>query len=125
MVEFSVWDIFRNLLLAARWTVVLSLIAFVGGGLVGLALLIARLTKSTLAHKLVDEVGDLRRAIAIARELGDLGPDGDPRLVHYPKPMNFLEVLREDRLSLFAAVFARGVRSLWRPTSGAWSLLSY
>ena len=30
MVEFSVWDILRNLLLAARWTVVLSLIAFVG-----------------------------------------------------------------------------------------------
>jgi polar amino acid transport system permease protein len=53
MVEFSVWDIFRNLLLAARWTVVLSLIAFVGGGIVGLALLVARLTKSPLAHKLV------------------------------------------------------------------------
>ena len=33
MVEFTLWDIFRNLLLAARWTVVLSLIAFVGGGL--------------------------------------------------------------------------------------------
>ena len=33
MVEFSLWDIVRNLLLAARWTVVLSLIAFVGGGL--------------------------------------------------------------------------------------------
>ena len=43
MIEFSLWDIVRNLLLAARWTVVLSLIAFVGGGLVGLALLTARL----------------------------------------------------------------------------------
>ena len=32
MVDFSLWDIFRNLLLALRWTVVLSLIAFVGGG---------------------------------------------------------------------------------------------
>ena len=42
MLEFSLWDILRNLLLAARWTVVLSLIAFIGGGLVGLALLIAR-----------------------------------------------------------------------------------
>ena len=37
MVEFSLWDILRNLLLALRWTVALSLIAFVGGGLVGLA----------------------------------------------------------------------------------------
>ena len=45
MVEFTLWDIFRNLLLAARWTVVLSLIAFIGGGLVGLALLLARLAK--------------------------------------------------------------------------------
>ena len=43
MVDFSVWQILWNLLLAARWTVVLSLIAFVGGGVVGLALLTARL----------------------------------------------------------------------------------
>jgi polar amino acid transport system permease protein len=45
MVEFSLWDIVRNLLLAVRWTVVLSLIAFIGGGLVGLALLLARIAK--------------------------------------------------------------------------------
>jgi polar amino acid transport system permease protein len=46
VVEFSLWDIVSNLLLAARWTLVLSLIAFVGGGLVGLALLVARTTHS-------------------------------------------------------------------------------
>jgi polar amino acid transport system permease protein len=45
MVDFSLWDIFRNLLLAGRWTVALSLVAFVGGGLVGLALLLARLAR--------------------------------------------------------------------------------
>jgi polar amino acid transport system permease protein len=45
MVDFSLWDIFRNLLLAVRWTVALSLIAFVGGGLVGLALLVLRIAK--------------------------------------------------------------------------------
>ena len=43
MVDFSLWDIFRNLLLTARWTVALSLVAFVGGGIVGLALLIVRI----------------------------------------------------------------------------------
>jgi polar amino acid transport system permease protein len=43
MVDFSLWDILRNLLLAARWTAALSLTAFVGGGLVGLALLIVRI----------------------------------------------------------------------------------
>ncbi|MBT9501525.1 MAG: amino acid ABC transporter permease [Burkholderiaceae bacterium] len=46
MVDFSLWDIFRNLLLAGRWTVGLSLIAFIGGGLVGLALLLLRLSKA-------------------------------------------------------------------------------
>jgi polar amino acid transport system permease protein len=45
VVEFTLWDIFRNLLLAGRWTVLLSLMAFIGGGLVGLALLLARLAK--------------------------------------------------------------------------------
>ena len=53
MVDFSIWDIFRNLLLAARWTVLLSLIAFIGGGLVGLALLIARIAKLRFADRLV------------------------------------------------------------------------
>jgi polar amino acid transport system permease protein len=53
MVDFSIWDIFRNLLLAGRWTVALSLIAFIGGGLVGLALLVLRLTKMPMADKLV------------------------------------------------------------------------
>ncbi len=53
MVEFSVWDIFRNLLLAARWTVVLSAIAFIGGGIVGMALLIARLSKAKGVEPLV------------------------------------------------------------------------
>jgi len=45
MVEFTLWDIARNLLLAARWTIALSAIAFIGGGLVGLALLTARVAK--------------------------------------------------------------------------------
>ena len=53
MVDFSLWDILRNLLLAARWTVTLSLIAFIGGGLVGLALLIARIAKLRFADRLV------------------------------------------------------------------------
>jgi len=53
MVEFTLWDIARNLLLAARWTVLLSLIAFVGGGLVGLALLLARVAKWPGAERYV------------------------------------------------------------------------
>ncbi|MEO6743525.1 MAG: amino acid ABC transporter permease [Caldimonas sp.] len=53
MVDFSIWDIVRNLLLALRWTVLLSLIAFVGGGLVGLALLVARIARLRGAEPLV------------------------------------------------------------------------
>jgi polar amino acid transport system permease protein len=54
MVDFSLWDILRNLLLAARWTVALSLIAFVGGGLVGIALLCLRVSPLPAAQKLVN-----------------------------------------------------------------------
>ena len=46
MVDFTLWDIARNLLLAARWTVALSLIAFIGGGLVALLLLMLRFTRA-------------------------------------------------------------------------------
>jgi polar amino acid transport system permease protein len=53
MVDFSLWDIVRNLLLAMRWTVVLSLIAFAGGGLVGFLLLITRLSHFNLGQRLV------------------------------------------------------------------------
>jgi polar amino acid transport system permease protein len=40
--DFTLWDILRNLLLAARWTVLLSIVAFLGGGVVGLGILLAR-----------------------------------------------------------------------------------
>jgi polar amino acid transport system permease protein len=45
MVEFSAYDIFSNLILAMRWTIALSLMAFLGGGTVGLSLLVLRLTQ--------------------------------------------------------------------------------
>ena len=42
MLQFSFWDILSNLLIATQWTIVLSLIAFLCGGIVGLALLFMR-----------------------------------------------------------------------------------
>jgi polar amino acid transport system permease protein len=53
MFEFSAWDIARNLLLAMRWTIGLSLIAFIGGGLVGALLVVMRLTGNRLVRGLV------------------------------------------------------------------------
>jgi len=53
MTDFSLWDILRNLLLALRWTIVLSLIAFVGGGIVGALLLFLRLRGGRAVGKAV------------------------------------------------------------------------
>jgi polar amino acid transport system permease protein len=44
MTEFTDWDILRNLLLAARWAVALSLVAFAGGASVGLLILLLRIS---------------------------------------------------------------------------------
>ena len=46
MGDFSLWDILRNLLLGARWTVALSLMAFTLGGMVGLLALFARISRN-------------------------------------------------------------------------------
>ncbi|GLS30027.1 polar amino acid transport system permease protein [Mesorhizobium albiziae] len=51
MIEFTLWDIVRNLLLAARWTVLLSIVAFVGGALVGLVILFLRIAKNKWARR--------------------------------------------------------------------------
>ena len=50
MTEFTLWDILRNLLLATRWTIVLSLVSFVGGGLVGLLLLFMRIGRAHIGR---------------------------------------------------------------------------
>ncbi len=53
MFEFTLWDIARNLLLAMRWTIGLSLIAFIGGGVVGALLVVVRLTGNRFMRGLV------------------------------------------------------------------------
>ncbi|WP_016834816.1 amino acid ABC transporter permease [Herbaspirillum lusitanum] len=45
MISFSLWDIVRNLLLAGRWTVLLSLATFLLGSVVGMMILFARISK--------------------------------------------------------------------------------
>jgi polar amino acid transport system permease protein len=42
MLQFSFWDILSNLLIATQWTLILSAIAFVSGGVLGLILLFMR-----------------------------------------------------------------------------------
>jgi len=52
MNDISTWDIVRNLLDGALWTIGLSLTAFVLGGIAGLALLFARIAKNPIPRRL-------------------------------------------------------------------------
>jgi len=44
MISFTLWDMTRHLLVGAGWTIVLSVIAFVFGGAMGLAVLCVRIS---------------------------------------------------------------------------------
>ncbi|EJK82223.1 amino acid ABC transporter permease [Rhizobium rhizogenes] len=50
MIQFTTWDILRGLLLATRWTILLSLVSFIGGGTVGAILLFLRIGKNKVAR---------------------------------------------------------------------------
>ena len=69
MVEFSLWDILRNLLLAGRWTVSLSLIAFIGGGGVGLLRLLVRLSHNPAARMAVGAYVQLFQGVPLLVQL--------------------------------------------------------
>jgi polar amino acid transport system permease protein len=69
MVDFSLWDIIRNLLLAGRWTVGLSIIAFIGGSTVGLLLLMLRLAKLPAVEPLVAAYVQLFQGIPLLVQL--------------------------------------------------------
>ncbi|UTL82936.1 amino acid ABC transporter permease [Pseudomonas putida] len=43
--DFTFWDILRNLLIGLQWTLLLSLVAFFFGGLAGLLVLVARIAQ--------------------------------------------------------------------------------
>jgi polar amino acid transport system permease protein len=53
MITLSFWEVFKFLLLAARWTLLLSGIAFLGGGVGALLLLLLRYAQPGLGDKFV------------------------------------------------------------------------
>ncbi|MBB3004526.1 MAG: amino acid ABC transporter permease [Paraburkholderia tropica] len=53
MIEFTFAQILEGLLLAARWTVLLSLVSFVAGGALGLVLLVMRVSSSRALRAIV------------------------------------------------------------------------
>ena len=48
MSDFTFWDVVRNLLTGLQWTLALSLVAFIGGGLIGLLVLVLRISRNAL-----------------------------------------------------------------------------
>lgn len=56
--DFTLWDIVRNLVTGLQWTLLLSLVAFVCGGIAGLLVLLARIsgnfTQRTLARGYIE-----------------------------------------------------------------------
>lgn len=69
MTEFTTWDILRNLLLAARWTLVLSLVSFVGGGLLGTGLLFLRIGRNRLGRIFVRGYTELFQGTPLLMQL--------------------------------------------------------
>src|SRR5476651_1986942 len=69
MMTFTDWDIVRNLLLAARWTILLSLTAFLGGTLVTLPLLLMRLGKRRWPTRFVRLYSELFQGTPLLMQL--------------------------------------------------------
>lgn len=69
MSEFTTWDILRNLLLAARWTVLLSLVSFVGGGIAGALLLFLRIGGNRLGRSLAKAYVELSQGTPLLMQL--------------------------------------------------------
>ncbi|ASA57681.1 amino acid ABC transporter permease [Vibrio gazogenes] len=69
MMQFTDWDIFRNLLLAARWTLLLSVYAFIGGGLVGLGLTLLRSTRNPFFTRLIQLYVELFQGTPLLMQL--------------------------------------------------------
>ncbi|MFP1770800.1 amino acid ABC transporter permease [Lonsdalea quercina] len=67
--NFTDWDIVRNLLLAGRWTVLLSLTAFFGGALVTLPLLLLRLTRCPWPLRLTRAYANLFQGTPLLMQL--------------------------------------------------------
>jgi polar amino acid transport system permease protein len=54
MEQFTTLEILENLALAARWTILLSLIAFIGGGIVAGILILIRMTENKILKVLIN-----------------------------------------------------------------------
>lgn len=104
--DFTLWDILRNLLLAARWTVLLSLVAFIGGGIMGLLLLIAAVGKSRFARNAVRAYVELFQSTPLLMQLF---------LVYFGLPLLGIEVTAWLAAALCLTLYASAfLADIWR-----------
>ena len=104
--DFTLWDIVRNLLLAARWTVLLSAVAFAGGGVVGLLLLVAGVSQSRLARMAVRIYIELFQSTPLLMQLF---------LVYFGLPLIGIEVTAWLAAALCLTLYASAfLTDIWR-----------
>ena len=103
---FTYWDILRNLLLAVPWTLLLSAIAFAGGGLVGLVLLIAGISRNRWARWGVDLYIELFQSTPLLMQLF---------LVYFGLPLVGIEVSAWLAAAVCLTVYSSAfLTSIWR-----------
>lgn len=106
MTEFTLWDIARNLLLAAPWTLLLSAIAFAGGGIVGLILLVIGIGRYKWARIFVKLYVELFQSTPLLMQLF---------LVYFGLPMVGIDVsawlAAATCLTLYSSAF---LTDIWR-----------
>ncbi|MBF9002609.1 amino acid ABC transporter permease [Vibrio nitrifigilis] len=69
MMQFTDWDILRSLLMAARWTIALSLVAFIGGGVIGLLLTVLRSSKHVAFGRVIQLYVELFQGTPLLMQL--------------------------------------------------------
>ncbi len=69
MSDFTTWDILRNLLLAARWTVLLSIVSFIGGAVLGALLLLMRVGRHKAGQAFVKVYVELFQGTPLLMQL--------------------------------------------------------
>jgi polar amino acid transport system permease protein len=106
MISLSLWDVLQFLLLAARWTLLLSAIAFLGGGTVALVLLLLRYARPRLGAKFVYYYTELFQGTPLLLQLF---------LVFFGLPLLGIEVspllAASVALTLYAGAF---LAEIWR-----------
>lgn len=78
--------------------------------------------RQALNRGLVDMLGDLKRAVEVARSLADVPESASVRLVHYPRPRSWFELLFEDGELLVNALVEGMQRSQQLPENARWGL---